>query len=138
MGSAGYKVLVSHFRKLQFFSGPSYKTKPEMSSWHKLVWFTSAGAREIAAAHPTHRQSHVSHCSSLCKPDPPAPEPVSPGGGGQPASHIVLTGVHLLLQAYLPVWDEAPPPTAIWTIQARTTFHRRSQLLWTHHMSTRT
>lgn len=125
-------MLFSHLRKLQLFKGTSKKNKLEILPWHKLVWFISAGAWEPAGAHPIHQQSHVSHCCPLGKPDPPAREPRSLGDEGRAASHIVLAGVHLLHQAHLPVWDAAPPPTVSWTIQAQTTFHRRSQVSWTH------
>lgn len=124
MGSAGYKMLFSYIKKL-------HKTKLELLPWCKLVWFFSAGAWEPTGARPTHQQPQVTHCSSLGKPGPTAQGPGSTGDEGRAASHIVLTGVHLLHQGRLPVWDAAPPPTVSWSAQART-FHRRSQVLWTH------
>lgn len=127
MGSAGYtNFIFPPSKKSQFFNGTSHKNKLEMFPWHKPVWFTGAATWETAGAHPTHHQSRVSRCSSLGKPGQPAQEPVSPGDEAQAASQIVLTGVHLLHQAGLPVWDAAPPPAVIQIVQARTTFHRRS------------
>lgn len=93
-----------------------HHTKPSQKCRHGTNWYgLPVQEHGRLQQHIPHTDNHTCptapHCASLTHlPKSPGG---SPGDEGQPASHIVLTGVHLLLQTYLPVWDEAPPPTAI-------------------------